>query len=226
MATGAEILRLAAREIGAYEDPPGSNNVRYNTWYYGHPVKGPEYPWCMVFVQWVYSQSGSPLPYRTASCGSLLRWYRTNQPECVTDKPVPGCIVIFDFPSTGSTTDHTGLYVRREGDKIVTIEGNTDEEHGGGVQQRQRKLADCNPVYIVPRELREERSRERYDTMTEIEAAAPWAVPTIKKLIEMGALTGKSGWYDENGYPTGLDLTEDMLRVFVVMDRAGAIPAE
>ena len=78
------------------------------------------------------------------------------------------------------------------------------------------------PVYIVPRELHEDRRRERYDTMTEIEAAAPWAVPTVKKLIRLGALTGKSGWYDADGYPTGLDLSEDMLRVFVVSDRAGA----
>lgn len=222
MATGAEILRLAAREIGTYEDPAGSNNVRYNTWYYGHPVHGNDYPWCMVFVQWVYAQAGSALPYRTASCGSLLRWYRANQPECVTDKPTPGCIVIFNFPNSGSDTDHTGLFVRQEGDKITTIEGNTDEAHGGGVQQRQRKLADCNPTYIVPQELREDTHRERYDNLTEIAAAAPWAVPTVTRLIEAGALTGKSGRYDENGYPTGLDLTEDMLRVFVVSDRMGA----
>ncbi len=222
MATGADILRVAAREIGTYEDPPGSNCVRYNTWYYGHPVKGPEYPWCMVYVQWVYAQAESPLAYRTASCGSLLRWYRANQPECVTDRPVPGCVVIFDFPGSGSDTDHTGLFVRLDGDKLTTIEGNTDEKNGGGVQQRQRRLSDCNPTYIVPRELKEETRMERYDNMTEIEAALPWAVPTVKKLIEAGALSGKSGWYDGAGWPTGLDLTEDMIRVFVVSDRMGA----
>ena len=58
--------------------------------------------------------------------------------------------------------------------------------------------------------------------MGEIEAALPWAVPTIQKLIEMGALNGKSGWYDGDGWPTGLDLSEDMIRAFVVSDRAGA----
>lgn len=222
MSTSADILRTAAREIGTYEDPAGSNNVRYNTWYYGQPVSGSQYAWCMVFVQWVYAQSGSALPFRTASCGSLLRWYRDSQPECIVDKPVPGCIVIFDFPSTGSTTDHTGIFVRIEGDRIITIDGNTDEDHGGGVQQRQRKLSDCNPTYIVPRELREDHRAERYDNMTEIEASLPWAVPTIQKLIECGALTGKSGWYDGDGWPTGLDLSEDMIRAFVVSDRAGA----
>lgn len=221
MATSADVLRTAAREIGTYEDPAGSNNIKYNTWYYGHPVSGAQYAWCMVFVQWVYTQSGSPLPFRTASCGSLLRWYKSNQPECIVPDPVPGCIVIFDFPG-GAETDHTGLFVRLDGDRIVTIDGNTDEDHGGGVQQRQRKLSDCNPTYIVPKELREDKHMERYDNMTEIETSLPWAVPTIQKLLEMGALTGKSGWYDGEGWPTGLDLTEDMIRVFVVSDRAGA----
>lgn len=225
MATGSEILRVAAREIGTYEDPAGSNNIQYNTWYYGHPVHGDEYAWCMVFVQWVYEQAGSPLPFRTARCSSLLQWYRDHQPDCIRDKPEQGCIVIFDFPNTGSTTDHTGLFELLDGNCIVTIEGNTDETHGGGVQQRRRKLSDfaTKPIYIVPRELQENKRLVRYDTMSEIKAGLPWAVPTIDKLIRAGALTGTSGWYDGDGYPTGLDLSEDMIRVFVILDRAGAI---
>lgn len=63
---------------------------------------------------------------------------------------------------------------------------------------------------------------KRYDNMAEIRAAAPWAVPTVEKLIQRGALTGTTGWYDEDGNPTGLDLSEDMIRAFVVSDRAGA----
>ena len=44
-----------------------------------------------------------------------------------------------------------------------------------------------------------------------------------RQRIHAGALTGTSGWYDGDGYPTGLDLSEDMIRVFVILDRAGAI---
>ncbi len=68
----------------------------------------------------------------------------------------------------------------------------------------------------------EEDHMERYDNMAEIKASLPWAVPTIDKLIRAGALTGTSGWYDGDGYPTGLDLSEDMIRTFVICDRAGA----
>ena len=41
-----------------------------------------------------------------------------------------------------------------------------------------------------------------------------WATPTIKKLVDNGFLNG-----DENG----LNLTDEMLRIFVVLDRAGIL---
>ncbi len=212
--TGDDVLRVAAREIG-YREEPGKR-TKYGEWY------GLQDKWCMMFVQWCYHEAGADLPCRTARCGTLLRWYREHQPECVTERPTPGCIVIFNFPG-GSSTDHTGLFVKLDGDRIATIDGNTGNEsegNGGWVQQKSRALSYANPTYIVPRELKEEMHMEqRYDNLTEIAAAAPWAVSTVKKLIEAGALTGKTGWYDEDGCPTGLDLSEDMLRVLVVMVR-------
>ena len=35
MATVSELLDIARKQIGVKESPPKSNNVRYNTWYYG-----------------------------------------------------------------------------------------------------------------------------------------------------------------------------------------------
>ena len=46
-------MQLAAEQIGTKEVPSGSNNVKYNTWYYGRAVSGSSYPWCQVFVCWV-----------------------------------------------------------------------------------------------------------------------------------------------------------------------------
>lgn len=218
MATGADVLRVAAREIG-YREQPGKR-TKYGEWY---GLQGE--PWCMEFVQWVYHEAGADLPFRTASCGSLLRWYTEQQPDCIREKPVPGCVVIFDLPGTQSTTDHTGIFVRLADGKITTIDGNTSNENegnGGWVQQRTRRVADVKPVYIVPRELQEEPDMKRYDNMSEIRIAAPWAAPTVEKLCRAGALNGKTGWYDGDGYPTGLDLSEDMLRVLVISDNAGA----
>lgn len=53
--TAREALSIAASQVGVKESPSGSNNVKYNTWYYGHAVSGADYPWCMVFMAWVFA---------------------------------------------------------------------------------------------------------------------------------------------------------------------------
>ena len=50
-------------------------------------------------------------------------------------------------------------------------------------------------------------------------AQAPeWAREELRRLLECGALQGRGG-ADENGLPAGLDLSEDMIRLLVVMER-------
>ena len=147
--TSEEILSVAAREIGYHEGANKHN--KYGEWY-GMDCCA----WCLIFVQWVYHNAGMDLPYKTASCGDLLNWYKRNQPDCISRYPIPGSIVIFDFPGTAYTTDHTGLFVKMEGGKITTIDGNTSNEsegNGGWVQQRTRPLSYANPVFITPRGL-------------------------------------------------------------------------
>lgn len=219
-ATGEQILAVAARELGYQE---GKNkDSKYGAWYGMNHVD-----WCMIFVQWVYHQAGADLPYKTASCGALLRWYQANQPECVVKEPVPGCVIIYDWPGTAYSTDHTGLFVSKTGTSITSIDGNTsgaNDSSGGYVQQRTRPLSYANPVYIVPRELKtggeEDEDVKRYNTMEEIAQGAPWAVETVEKLIEGGIIKG-SGQTDARGNPADMDLSEDMIRVLVWNDRAG-----
>ena len=211
MPTGKDVLSVAVKELGTKEHPANSNNVKYNTWYYGRNVYGSGYPWCMAFVQWCYEMAGVKLPLKTASCGALLRFYKTTAPECVVKDPQPGDIVIFDFPG-GADTDHTGLFESMSGDMITTIDGNTgvtSDANGGAVMRRSRYKSVVK-AYIRPRELEDD--MPRYNTIKEIEAAAPWAVATIRKLMERKALGGDG---------TGLNLSEDMLRLFVVNDRMG-----
>ena len=150
--TSEEIIAVAGREIG-YHEGKGKHN-KYGEWYGMDGVA-----WCMEFVQWVYHKAGMDLPYKTASCGDLLNWYKRNQPDCIGKEPIPGTIVIFDFPGTPYSTDHTGLFVKIDGCYLVTIDGNTTNENagsdanGGWVQQRRRKLSYANPIYITPRGL-------------------------------------------------------------------------
>lgn len=65
----------------------------------------------------------------------------------------------------------------------------------------------------------EEDNVMRYNS---IESIPLYAQPTVIKLIDKGLLGGVgAGAVDKNGRPADLNLSEDMLRVFVVNDRAG-----
>ena len=211
MPTGKDVLAVAISQLGTKEKPANSNRVKYNTWYYGKEVSGSGYPWCMAFVQWCYQMAGVRLPLKTASCGALLRFYKTTDPACFITDPQPGDIVIFDFPG-GADTDHTGIFESAAGNMVTTIDGNTgttSDANGGAVMRRTRDKSAVK-AYIRPRELEDD--MPRYNTIKEIEAAAPWAVATIKKLMDRKAL---------NGDGAGLNLSDDMLRLFVVNDRMG-----
>lgn len=219
--TGAELAALAATQIGVREDPPGSNRVKFNTWYYGSEVSGSAYPWCMVFVQWVFAQAGVPLPLRTASCGALMR--AAQAAGCwVTESFCPGDVAIYDFPG-GAATDHCGIIESVEAGSVAAVEGNTGSDSdadGGQVQRRVRPLH-----YVVgavrPPLGEEDKDVERFNT---VEACPQWAQDTVKKLVDRGYLTG-SGAKDSQGRPADLDLSRDMLRLLVIQDRAGCFTA-
>lgn len=153
MLEAEKLLDIARAEIGTKERPANSNNVKYNTWYYGIAVSGSAYPWCMAFVQWCYDKAGYPLPIKTASCGSLLRWYKANDPECVVKEPEPGCLAIFDFTGKKTATDHIGIVEGAGKLTITTIDGNTgttSEATGGCVMRRTRNKKYVT-AYIKPR---------------------------------------------------------------------------
>lgn len=61
------------------------------------------------------------------------------------------------------------------------------------------------------------RSTERFNTVS---ACPEWAQTTVRKMIDKGYLAG-SGQKDSDGLPADLDLSLDMVRIFVVNDRAG-----
>jgi peptidoglycan hydrolase-like protein with peptidoglycan-binding domain len=67
------ILAIARAQIGIKESPPNSNKVKYNTKYYGREVSGAAYPWCAVFLWWLFQEANLSqlLPITTASCTAL-----------------------------------------------------------------------------------------------------------------------------------------------------------
>lgn len=122
-----KIIDIAKSEIGTSEKPLGSNNIKYNTWYYGHAVSGANYPWCAVFISWCADQAGIPtniIP-RTASVSNLQTFF-INQGLYKNKgyNPNPGDIMI--QKSNGAS--HTGIVIESNGATFSTIEGNTSNK--------------------------------------------------------------------------------------------------
>ena len=144
MATAKQLLEVAAGEIGTKEEPAGSNRVKYNTVYYGREVSGDKYPWCCVFVWWLFRQAGCRELYfggkKTASCGTLADWAK-KQKRFVSRDFLPGDLVFMGF--TGKKIQHVGIVesVRSDG-SLVTIEGNTSGENQANGGQVQRKIRE------------------------------------------------------------------------------------
>lgn len=140
------ILEAALSQLGTKENPRGSNNVKYNTWYYGHEVSGPGYAWCAVFVSWCFYQTGiyDRLDGLTnkAGCDPYMRWAKAR--GYWSSKPKVGALVLFDWEGDGSA-DHIGIVESFSGNTVISIEGNTaigNDSNGGEVMRRTRYASD------------------------------------------------------------------------------------
>lgn len=145
MATAKDVMELAASFIGTHEDPPGSNNVIFNTDYYGGPVFDPELAWCCAFVWDIFRMANaSELFYgggKTAYCPNVANWARNNGLVVPYSNAEYGDLVLFDWNEDGKA-DHIGFVVGLNDDSsLETIEGNTsdtDHSNGGYVLGRRR----------------------------------------------------------------------------------------
>lgn len=124
-----KILDIARAEIGVAEDPIGSNNIKYNTAYYGRTVSGNAYQWCMVFVWWCFREAGlSHLFYgggKTASCTALMRWAKAQGQFMAGGMYRAGDVFLYQFDDD-AMADHTGIFTGQYDAKgrYLVIEGN------------------------------------------------------------------------------------------------------
>lgn len=216
--TSEKILAVARNQIGITEYPKDSNKVKYNTEYYGKEVSGSAYPWCCVFVWWVFrTANASELFFggnKTASCTTLMKYYEKNG-QLVKDYKA-GDIVFYQFDSD-SYADHVGI-IESVGDKTITaIEGNTSDtgsqSNGGAVLRKVRQksliMAVARPKYTESTPEKDEGNTMIYKTLKDI---PEWGYDTIKKLVDKGLLKGDG---------EGLNISYDLLRTLVILDRAG-----
>lgn len=184
------VISIARGELGQTESPRGSNRIKY--WdEYDQSWQGQ--PWCLAFLWWVFREAGEGSAFfgggKTASCGTLLRWYQAQGQTVPVRDVQPGDIVILNFRGT-KDTQHCGLVVdvqRLQGAllSITTVEGNTtpglegSQSNGGSVALKTRHpaqiVAVCRPQY-QPEE------KTDYD--------GHWAADSIRKAVRKGILNG------------------------------------
>lgn len=141
MAKAEDVLKIARAEVGNRDN--GNNKVKYNTEYYGREVEGGAYPWCCVFVWWVFKHAkASILFFNGKKCASCTTTRNTMIAQKV-DKPQAGDLVFFNFIGGRDKVEHIGIVESVNADgSITTIEGNTSEgnnSNGGFVMRRIRK---------------------------------------------------------------------------------------
>lgn len=157
MATAAQIVSKAVSQIGVKESPANSNNVKYNTVYYGRAVSGSGYAWCATFVWWVFYECDAtnllPLGKKSAYCPTIGDYIIASGRRVSKSAGQPGDIVLFDWNKNNSS-DHIGIIEKRNSDGSYScIEGNTsvnNNSNGGQVMRRVRYQSQISHIYRPP----------------------------------------------------------------------------
>ena len=201
-----QLIQIAKAEIGVKESPANSDNVKYNTAYYGKTVKSTastKYYWCVVFIWWLFQQAGLPgLFYgggKTASCGSVKNYAQKNG-LWVTSGYRKGDLLLFNF-SGGTAPSHIGLCVEASGSKVTSIDGNTSagdagsQDNGGMVNIRARSVSTVVGAY-----------RPDYDgkasESTKVSTVSVKA-PVLKKGIEHDGVKVLQAFLNASGFSCG-----------------------
>lgn len=203
MTAAERVLDIARSYIGVKESPANSNNVIFNTHYYGREVYdglwGLRFPWCCTFQWDIFRMAGcSALFYggkKTASCPTLYGFHRQKGQIVPFEEGKPGDIVLMSWYAKRNA-DHVGLLEANNGSTLTTIEGNTsvgNNGNGGMVMRRTRKksevLAIIRPAYETLKEENEMTEKEINDLVDKrvkeaVEAAIEPLNKTITKLVK------------------------------------------
>lgn len=135
-------LERAIGELGTVEDPPGSNRIKYSSWFGWGPVA-----YCVMFVSWCWAPFSGSFKAGTYYANTdvfLLDAKAGRNGLRLTSDPKPGDCGVIDW-SGHSDPDHALLVESQDGDQVHTIEGNaTDPDTGRqGVFRHERAMRQC-----------------------------------------------------------------------------------
>ena len=219
-----KVLEIARLELGVTEIPAGSNRVKY--WDAYDPAFQGQ-PWCVAFLWWCFREAGERMAFfgggKTASCSTLLRWYKENYQNIAVRDIQEGDIGFYNF-SGGIAPEHCGLltHVERSNGSILyakSIEGNTTvtggSEDNGGV------------VGVVAEKTRYTRNmvgaaRPKYqpEPETKDDITGHWAEDNIRWCIAHGLMTGyPDGSFQPDKPVTRAELATVLRRLVLVEDK-------
>ncbi len=136
------VLEVAANEIGVREEPPGSNRGKRVCQYQRAVGVDSGEPWCVAFIYFCFGSAAlalgvkNPMDVGDCKTGSVLDlWNRARRAanavivlrdQALDDprKVVAGMIFAI---STGGGNGHVGLVANVNGNRLETIEGNTND---------------------------------------------------------------------------------------------------
>jgi hypothetical protein len=162
-----EIESAEKNRLDSARHPLGTNNVKYNTAYYGHPVSDPKgklYAWCVVFQWWCFQKAGIPTSIfpKTASVFAVRDWFQKK--SRYFHSPMVGDLIIFKY-------SHIGLVETITSDgKVVTLEGNKSNRVKRVIHRRSDTDIDgyCRPEY---HKVEEDDFMALFDNVNEFKAA-------------------------------------------------------
>lgn len=148
---GTTVKKMTAwqrSQIGTKESPVGSNNVIYNTHYYGQPVSGDGYAWCAAYQWDGFRQLGASELFcggkKTAYVPTIDEWAVAN--GMTVQDPREGDLIIFDWNSN-KIGDHIGYCVSATSTTITTIDGNCEKAVKEITRNRSTVLRIIRPKY-------------------------------------------------------------------------------
>lgn len=199
----------------------------------GYKVKYTD-AWCSTFVSAVSVKCGlTDIIPTECGCGKHIELFQKLGAWVEKDSyiPSPGDVIFYAWSDSGKGDnalypDHVGIVVSVSGSVIKVIEGNKDNSvayrniavngryiRGYGVPKYSTKATTKETTKATTTE--KEVKEVRYNKLKEI--TSEHYRPTIDKLIKKGVLLGRDG----EGEEMVIDLSEDSVRLLVILDRAG-----
>lgn len=195
-----KVIEIARGELGVMEFPAGSNCVKYWPDYTGIGPSMQGQPWCVCFLWWCFWKAGESSAFfggaQTASCGTLLRWYREQGLTVDVADVQPGDIVLLNF-NKGKSPEHCGLVTKVNNPvkldngvpySVWTIEGNTSPSDGsqsnGGMVCEKLRYPSSQVVGVCRPQYKEE------DPQPVDDVTGHWAERAIRRAISRGIMLG------------------------------------